>query len=138
MSLRVELEALGITLPAEFPVDELGARILDHPMSNMLAILGVSTVAFWAVEREENPKVADIWDALVYTTTCLSVGYGDIFAKTAPGKVIGSALMTIGPALSGAALDGPKKPESDPVQEEILATLKLILARLDTGATDKP
>ncbi len=62
-----------------------------------------------------------MWDAMVYCSTCLSVGYGDIFAKTPMGKVLGSALMTIGPAVAAGTLDG-KKREVDGTQEEILQT----------------
>lgn len=132
MSLRDDLIALGIPVPGDFPIDQLATRLTDNPMSNLLALLGVTTVAFYAVERDKNPKVVDIWDALIYTTTCLSVGYGDIFAKTTPGKLIGSALMTLGPAMSGRALDGPSPPpRADPLLEEILSTLKQILAKLD-------
>jgi hypothetical protein len=60
----------------------------------------------------------------------LSVGYGDIFARTPLGKLLGTALMTIGPSLSGAALDGPAAESRDATQGEILATLRQILERL--------
>jgi hypothetical protein len=85
---------------------------------------------FYAAERDHNPKVNDVFDAAIYCSTCLSVGYGDIFAKTPLGKLLGTALMTIGPALSGAALDGPAAQRRDEVQSEMLDTLKQILERL--------
>ena len=44
---------------------------------------------FYAAEKDVNPKVRTIWDASIYVTTCLSVGYADIFARTPVGKLIG-------------------------------------------------
>ncbi len=95
--------------------------------------MAASAVLFYAAERDHNPKVNDIWDAFVYCSTCLSVGYGDIFAKTPVGKILGSALMTIGPALSGAALDSAGAQGHDALQAEILATLRAILAELQVA-----
>jgi hypothetical protein len=83
---------------------------------------------FYAAERDHNPKVNDIFDALVYTSTCLSTGYGDIFAKTPAGKLLGAAMMTYGPSLTSAAYD-PGAKRRDAVQEEVLATLKQLAAR---------
>lgn len=135
MTLQEELGALGITIPEGLSIDELAAQLTDHPARNLLVLLGVTTLAFYAAEREKNPKVGEVWDAMVYTTTCLSVGYGDIFARTPAGKAIGSLLMTVGPSMVERFVDGPgaqaATTTADPVQQEILATLKQILARLD-------
>ncbi|HKD37200.1 MAG TPA: potassium channel family protein [Pirellulales bacterium] len=111
-------------------VDGWGARLAEKPGENTLALLGLSTLVFYAAERRANPKVNDVWDSLVYCSTCLSVGYGDIFARTPLGKIVGSALMTVGPALSSRALDGPARDSADAKQTEILATLQQILAEL--------
>src|SRR5690348_7229063 len=82
------------------------------PAQTTLTVVSSATLMFFAAERGHNPKVRTIWDALVYVTTCLSVGYGDIFAVTPVGKIVGSYLMTIGPALSGATLDGARAAEA--------------------------
>lgn len=112
-------------------VDDRAAQLVAKPARSTAQVVAASTVLFYAAERGHNPKVNSIYDALVYTTTCLSVGYGDIFAVTPVGKLVGSALMTIGPALSGATLDGPHDNKvDDHVEREILATLKEILGRL--------
>jgi hypothetical protein len=111
-------------------IDGWGAKLAEKPGENALALLGLSTLVFYAAERRANPKVNDVWDSLVYCSTCLSVGYGDIFARTPLGKIVGSALMTIGPAISSRALDGPARESADAKQAEILATLKQILAEL--------
>ena len=47
------------------------------------------------------------YDALVYVSTNLSVGYSDIFARTPRGKAIGTALMTYGPAMAAKIFDPP-------------------------------
>ena len=131
-----ELELLGVPVPEDIPFDEWAARITADPTRNVASMIGLTTVAFYLAERDHNPKVNDIWDALVYTTTCMSVGYGDIFAQTPLGKIIGSAIMTVGPSMAANALNG--RPAPDPVQEEILLTLKQILARLDGEASSAP
>ena len=90
-----------------------------------LLVLLTSSLVFYAAEVAHNPKVNSVLDAFIYCSTCLSVGYGDIFAMTPIGKMVGTYLMTIGPALSGATLDGPKGEKvDDVVEKEILATLK--------------
>ena len=76
-----------------------------------------AALAFYAAERDHNPKVNDVFDAMIYTSTCLSVGYGDIFAKTPVGKLLGTALMTYGPSLSSQMHDARPEPR-DEVQEE--------------------
>jgi voltage-gated potassium channel len=136
VSLKEDLLALGLSLPEEFALDEWMARLTDHPGRNTAAAVAIGALLFYAAEKQHNPKVNDVFDAAIYTSTCLSVGYGDIFAKTTLGKIIGTALMTIGPALSGAALDGPVKARHDETkqqQEQILNTLQQILAKLEKG-----
>ncbi|MFZ5890580.1 MAG: ion channel [Myxococcota bacterium] len=78
-----------------------------EPMNAAVATVLVGAAAFYAAERYENPKVNSFFDALVYVSTNLSVGYSDILAKTATGKAIGAALMTYGPALAARVFDPP-------------------------------
>lgn len=139
--LNYGLAAFGVQIPDEVPLDEWAAKLGDTPARNTAALVALSTLLFYAAERDRNPKVNDVWDALVYTSTCLSVGYGDIFAHTPVGKILGSALMTCGPALSARVLDGSAaqtqaeaemevqaEHRRDLMQAEILATLKELLA----------
>lgn len=112
-------------------VDEQAMGLVAQPARSTLQIVTTSTLLFYAAERGHNPKVNSVFDALVYCTTCLSVGYGDIFAMTPIGKLVGSTLMTLGPALSNAALDGPQgRKVDDQVEREILATLQQMLRRM--------
>jgi hypothetical protein len=137
MNLRDELVAIGIPVPDDLPIDRWAATLSDAPCKNSLALVGLSTLLFYAAERDHNHKVNDIWDSLIYCSTCISVGYADIFPRTPIGKIIGSALMTIGPALAAKTLDGPVNGRPDEMQQQMLDTLRQILARL-TPATSGP
>jgi len=129
--LNYGLAAFGLKLPERLPTGAVGAALDDSPLGSTAAVVGAGTVLFYALERGRNPKVNDVFDAMVYTSTCLSVGYGEIFAKTPLGKVLGSALMTVGPALAARTLDGPAMDRRDAVQAQVLETLKGILAKLE-------
>lgn len=102
----------------------------------VLTVLGAAA-AFYLAERGKNPKVTSYYDALVYAATNLSVGYSDIFAKTAGGKAVGSLLMTYGPALAARALDAPgaapaataEPAAASPVDE---AAIERVVQRLDS------
>ena len=129
-TLRSDLELFGIKLPERFDLEEWAASLRNKPAQNTMIFATAAAIVFYYAERGHNPKVQDFYDALIYCTTNLSVGYSDIFAKTPVGKLVGSALMTFGPALSGAALDGPREQGRGDTQKEILTTLQGILAEL--------
>jgi voltage-gated potassium channel len=82
------------------------------PMGSVLAAVLGGAWMFYKAERGHNPKVKSYYDALVYVSTNLSVGYSDIFAKTARGKAIGTALMTYGPAMAAKIFDTPTAPDA--------------------------
>jgi voltage-gated potassium channel len=117
----------------------------SDPMGSVLATVLAGAAAFYAVEREHNPKVKSFFDALVYVSTNLSVGYSDIFAKTEAGKAIGTALMTYGPALAARVFDLPNEAKqraleataSDQSLREIADKLQLILAELRAGRAER-
>ncbi|HEY1956468.1 MAG TPA: ion channel [Polyangiaceae bacterium] len=97
----------------------------------VVTVLGGSFL-FYVAEKDVNPKVKTYWDALVYVSTCLSVGYADIFAKTPEGQAIATALMTVGPAMAAKALDQPSAEQND----EALAVQKTIAEKLDAILTE--
>ena len=140
--LNYGLAAFGLRLPEAVPLDDWAARLAKAPCQNTVALVAASSLLFYAAERGHNPKVRDVWDALVYCSTCLSVGYGDVFAQTPAGKILGSALMTMGPALSGRTLDGPAGDavggRRDAIQTEILKTLQQILLTLEAQNAGQP
>src|SRR4051812_34807347 len=137
-TLRSNLELFGITLPERFDLEEWAASLRNKPARNTAIFAAAAAIIFLYAERGHNPKVNDYYDALVYCTTNLSVGYSDIFARTPLGKLVGSILMTYGPAMSGAALDGPAKEESDDTHKQVLNTLQKILAHLEGQAQNTP
>jgi hypothetical protein len=118
-----------------------GARdgFARDPMGTVVATVLGSAWLFFKAERGHNPKVKSYYDALVYVSTNLSVGYSDIFARTSRGKAIGSVLMTYGPAMTSKIFDAPAP--AAPAAEatataaarspEVLARLDRILALLD-------
>jgi len=105
-SIREDLELLGIPVPQSFSPDDWLAKLRGQPAANSFAIVFASAVLFYRAEKGHNPKVNDFYDALIYCSTCLSVGYADVFARTPTGKLIGTFLMTIGPSLAAKTLDG--------------------------------
>ena len=107
----------------------LRAAIANDPFdATVVTVLGGSFL-FYVAERGHNPKVTSYWDALVFISTCLSVGYADIFARTPAGKAIASAVMTFGPAMSGAMFEGPD--DAPAAAPELLAIQKTIVDKLD-------
>jgi voltage-gated potassium channel len=113
----------------------LRAAIANDPFdATVVTVLGGSFL-FYVAERGHNPKVTSYWDALVFISTCLSVGYADIFARTPAGKAIASAVMTFGPAMSGALLDPPATAESKEGEKgassELLDVQRAIVDKLD-------
>ena len=111
----------------------------DDPMGSTVTTVIVASWLFYRAERGHNPKVQSYYDALVYVSTNLSVGYSDIFARTPAGKAIGTALMTFGPAMSASVLEEPaaanaaKKSDAD--TKAVVERLDRILAVLEQRAT---
>jgi hypothetical protein len=133
MGLRENLVAVGLNIPEEFGADleRWAGKLAESPCRNTASVVGLSTVLFYLLEKNRNPKVNDVWDAMVYCSTCLSVGYGDIFAKTPLGKILGSTLMTMGPAMAAKTLEGEAEVKRDAVQEELLETMRKILRKIE-------
>jgi len=135
LDLKAALVSLANYWPKSEKIDTLSAKLAERPAQNTLIILGLGALLFYYAERDANPKVNSIYDALEYCSSSLSVGYTNIYPQTPLGKTVATLLMTYGPALSGAVLDGPKKADetSPVVQEKLLATLEQILAQLRQG-----
>lgn len=104
------------------------ATIDASPAESIAATVLGAAWLFFLAERGANPKVRTFLDALVFVTTCLSVGYADTFARTPAGKAIASALMTFGPALSARALDagGPDHARATAFQEGVARALEAL------------
>jgi hypothetical protein len=110
------------------------------PMNAVVVTALAGAAAFYAAERGQNPKVASFYDALIYVSTNLSVGYSDILAKTEAGKAIGAMLMAYGPALAARVFDEPNEAReraaggerSEQALRDIASKLELILVELQS------
>ena len=78
-----------------------------NPLDATFEFLAAAAVAFYAAEKDANPKIKTLLDAFYYISTCASVGYADIFAVTQTGRAVASLVMTLGPALTGHILNRP-------------------------------
>ena len=96
----------GVTLNSAS--NALRAHVDRDLLQATFATVLASAILFYKAEHGVNPKVQRFEDALVYCSTSMSVGCTDIFAKTPTGKMIGSFLMTLGPALTTKSLDTPR------------------------------
>lgn len=104
-----------------------------EPMDTVAATVALGALVFFRAERGTNPKVRSYWDALVYVSTNLSVGYCDIVAMTPAGKAVGSAIMTWGPSMAAGML-GPTRAEREgtaPTDARVVERLDRILTLLE-------
>jgi hypothetical protein len=106
--------------------DGLREGFTKDPMGTTASTVLVASWLFYKAEKGHNPKVTSFYDALVYVSTCLSVGYSDIFAKTPAGKTIGTFLMTAGPSMATRFMD---EPTTGGLSAE--ATNRAVVERLD-------
>jgi voltage-gated potassium channel len=141
LDVKALLASLASHWPQSTKIDDLSAKLAQRPAQNTLIFLGLGALLFYYAERNHNPKVNTLFDALEYCSSSLSVGYTSIFPQTPLGKSVASLLMTYGPALSNAILDGPQHTEEPhhtteeefrATQSKILATLEQILAQLQS------
>ncbi len=111
---------------------ELVERLTRYPIESLAGFLLGTSAAFYLAERDVNPKIKTFMDALYYISTCLSVGYADIFAQTQTGRAIATLVMAIGPALTNNALDLPGKAAAASAagQETMIQRLDAILEEL--------
>lgn len=114
--------------------DSIRAFAHKDPIDAVLGTVLAASVLFYKAEKGHNPKVVTFADALVYVSTSISVGYSDILPKTEAGKLITTALQTVGPALAARALDpvevGGAKPSTHDMQSATLEKLDAILVEL--------
>jgi voltage-gated potassium channel len=110
------------------------------PMEATVGTVLISSYLFYLAERDHNPKVNSYYDALIYVSTNLSVGYSDIFARTPAGKALGSLLMTYGPAMADKIFQPPAKdgPVVSDDTHAIVERLDRILEALAERQRDAP
>ncbi len=107
----------------------LREQVARDPLDALATTVAGGALLFWLAERDENPRCRTYEDALVFISTCLNVGYAQVFAVTREGKAIATIVMTIGPAMAAAALNPPREQEQES-QRAILGKLDDILCEL--------
>lgn len=105
-------------------------QLSGNPFESLCLLIGAGAAVFYWAEAEANDKVNDYWDALQYVSTCLSVGYANIFPVTPVGKIVGALVMMVGPALSSRALDTAETGTAAASQQALLAKLDEVIAEL--------
>jgi hypothetical protein len=110
--------------------NSLREGVARDPLDALVVTVLGGSFLFYMAEKDENPKVKTYWDALVYISTCLSVGYADIFARTKAGQAIATAIMTVGPAMAAKALEPPSA-EVKAQDEQSIAVQRAIVEKLD-------
>jgi hypothetical protein len=130
----IALVAMGLAAggAGELSYDQLKQRFRSamtrDPIDSLAVMILGCSYLFYLAEHDENPRCASFMDALLFISTCLSVGYADVFARTAPGKAIASFVMTFGPTLAASALSTPKGAEGE--SQAIVERLDRILEAL--------
>lgn len=81
----------------------LRGRIVLYVMTSALLLSYVAALAVLDVERDEpDANITSLGDALWWAlTTITTVGYGDLFPVTGPGRLVAAALMIGGIAVLG-------------------------------------
>ena len=126
--------------------DRLLDFAVDNPSEALFTVVTGAALVFYLAEKPVNERVNTYDDALYYISTCLSVGYANIFPLTQLGKLVAAIVMVIGPSLSswmlegrlvrrtaeaGTAADGgaPAGPDFGPVMEKLDEILREMRAQ---------
>lgn len=78
----------------------------DNPLETLVTVVVGSAWLLYQAEHEVNDGFRTYDDALYYVSTCLSVGYANVFPKTQVGKFVAALVMMIGPSLSSWVVEG--------------------------------
>ena len=119
---------LGRTLQAERRISS-GESFRYIALATVLLVV----VAGAAQATVNEGEFATLWDGVWWAfVTVTTVGYGDLYPSTVPGRLIGIALMLMGIAflavLTGTIASHFVRTDSDPQRDEIIASLQRIEA----------
>jgi len=126
-------------------MERLQDMSVDNPLETLVVGVLGSAWVFYLAERGENEGVNTFDDALYYISTCLSVGYANIFPKTQMGKFVAAIVMMFGPALANWQVEGrlvartaqaaaASGPELGPVIDKLDAILQVLKAKQTEAA----
>ncbi len=114
----------------------LREAVARDPMEAAVVTVLGGAYLFWIAERDVNPRCRTYEDALVFVSTCLNVGYAQVFATTPAGKAIATAIMTVGPGLVTSFFDTPRAEREPDVSPQLLAVQEKIAEKLDAILTE--
>jgi hypothetical protein len=109
-------------------------RYAEDPIDATVTTALVASWLFYRAERGKNPRVNSFYDALVCVASNLAADQNDVFAQTSAGKLIGSALLTFGPAMGMRVLDDPRSADA-PDTSAVVERLDRILEALERRVT---
>lgn len=78
----------------------------DNPLETLVTVVAGSAWLLYQAEHEVNDGFRTYDDAFYYVSTCLSVGYANVFPTTQVGKFVAALVMMIGPSLSSWVVEG--------------------------------
>jgi hypothetical protein len=107
---------------------ELATR---DPLDTLLTTVLGGSYLFYLAEKDHNARCRTFWDALVFISTNLSVGYDKTFAETPSGKAIATFMMTFGPAMTARAFDPPRDNHPHTASPEALELQRGVVDKLD-------
>jgi len=109
-SLLADFPFQGECSAALETLDQWKNRLLDtaltHPAETLFVVLAGGALVFFLAERDVNDGVNTYDDAFYYISTCLSVGYANVFPITQTGKLVAALVMAVGPSLSSWVIEG--------------------------------
>jgi hypothetical protein len=123
---------------------------VDHPLESLITVVLGSAWVLYLAEKDVNEGIQTYDDALYYISTCLSVGFANVFPQTQLGKFVAAVVMMIGPSLSSWVVEGrltarnagtaaapppPPAPAPDlaPLLEKLDAILQELRAQRSSG-----
>lgn len=101
---------------------------IDRIFIFIVALLFLSTIAMKWVEPSFETYADSLWWAIVTTTT---VGYGDLYPETLPGRVIASFLMIVGIGTIGVVTGTVASIFTASRKEELPVELEYVKKKID-------
>jgi hypothetical protein len=130
-NLNYGLAAFGVQIPSGVSLDERLQSLTERPATNAAIVVVAGGLLMHHFEKGHNPRIKDVYDAMLYCATSLSVGYAESHPVTPAGKLLASVLHTYGPALAAKTLDGP----SGEGRNALSGLLSAIVGKMQTEAS---
>lgn len=129
--LNYGLAAFGVQIPTGLNLDERLATLTERPATNAAIVVFAGGLLMYHFESGQNPRIKDVYDAILYCATSLSVGYAESHPVTPAGKLLASVLHTYGPALAAKSLDGP----TGEGRTALSGVLRTIMSKMEVEAS---